>query len=57
MCGNSSDDRDCKNKGLFQKHVGVVAGDSEASYPHQRQCARAQTLNRINSPKKSVALL
>ena len=54
MCGNSSDDRDCKNKGLFQKHVGVVAGDS---YPPQRQCAPAQTLNRINSPKKLVALL
>ena len=31
ICGTSSDDRDCKDKRLLQRHAGVVSRDGEDS--------------------------
>ena len=59
MCGNSNDDRDCKDKDqiLLQRHAGAVGGDNEDSHSLPRQSAPAQRLDRINSPKNSVTVL
>ena len=57
MCSASSDDRDCKDKGLLKRHAGVVGRDGEDSGPPQKQSVPAQTLDRVNSPKNSVTIL
>ena len=56
MCGASSDDRDCKDKGLLKRHAGV-GRDGEDSGPPQRQSVPAHTIDRINSPKNSATVL
>lgn len=57
MCSASSDDRDCKDKGLLKRRAGVVGRDGEDSGPPQKQSVPAETLDRVNSPKNSVTIL